>query len=68
MNEQERIQYLQGLADNGLITEFNDDDINFLLGIAGKLQQIANEFNPVYTEGQMNTYAEAYQEALTNRN
>ncbi|MFJ3388825.1 hypothetical protein [Lysinibacillus sp. NPDC086135] len=60
MNEQERIDYLQGLADNGLISEFNNDDINFLLSIAGQLKQVATEFDPIISERQMNAYAEAF--------
>ncbi|MCL1696324.1 hypothetical protein [Lysinibacillus sp. BPa_S21] len=67
MNELERIKYLQGLADNGLISEFNNDDIIFLLGIAGQLEQVAIEFNPMLNEGHMNEYANAF-EAWSNIN
>jgi len=68
MNEQEKIQYIKGLAENGLMHEINYDDINFLIDIAVRLGNFANEFDPMFTEGQMNNYASAYQEALTNRN
>ncbi|KOS61492.1 hypothetical protein FJQ98_16375 [Lysinibacillus agricola] len=68
MNEQERIQYIKGLSENGLMSEINYDDINFLIDIASRLQQFATEFDPVLTEGQMSNYAEAYQEVLANRN
>lgn|GEM_PF-1524079 len=68
MNEQKRIQYIKGLSENGLMHEINYDDINFLIGIADRLGSFASEFDPKISEGQMNNYAEAYQEALTNRN
>ena len=60
MNEQERIQYIKGLSENGLTNEITHQDIDFLIDIADRLGRFASEFDPVLTEGQMNAYAEAY--------
>ena len=68
MNEQKRIQYIRGLAENGLMHEINYDDINFLIGIADRLGKFASEFDPVLTEGQMHEYAEAYKEGMSGEN
>lgn len=68
MNEQERIQYIKGLSENGLMHEINYQDINFLIDIASRLQQFATEFDPVLTEGQMNAYAEAYKVGMIGEN
>jgi len=67
MNEQERIKYIKGLSENGLIHEITDQDIKFLIDIADRLGSFASEFDPMISECQMNNYASAYQEAL-NRN
>ena len=64
MNEQERIKYIKGLSENGLMHEINYQDINFLIDIAGRLEQVANEFNPTYSEGQQKHLAEAYNELI----
>lgn len=64
MNEQERIKYIKGLSENGLIHEINYQDINFLIDIATRLEKVANEFNPTYSEGQQKHLAEAYKEVI----
>ena len=64
MNEQERIKYIKELSENGLMHEINYQDIRFLINIAEKLEQVANEFNPTYSEGQQKHLAEAYKEVI----
>lgn len=64
MNEQERIKYIKGLSENGLMHEINYQDINFLIDIAGRLEQVANEFNPTYSEGQQKHLADAYKTVI----
>lgn len=67
MNEQERIQYIKGLSENGLMHEIDYQDIKFLIDIASRLGSFANEFDPVLTDGQMNEWANAF-ETWTNIN
>lgn len=64
MNEQERIKYIKGLSENGLMHEINYQDINFLIDIAGRLEKVANEFNPTYSEGHQKHLAEAYKSVI----
>lgn len=64
MNEQERIQYIKSLSDNDLMNEITDDDVKFLIDIVSRYQRFANEFDPMYTEGQMNDFAKAYEEVM----
>ncbi|WP_342532712.1 hypothetical protein MHB40_14735 [Lysinibacillus sp. FSL K6-0057] len=64
MNEIERIKYIKALSDNGLMRDINDDDIKFLIDIAGRLEQVVNEFNPTYSEGQQDHLVEAYKEVI----
>ncbi|WGT37925.1 hypothetical protein QH639_19175 [Lysinibacillus sp. 1 U-2021] len=64
MNEQERIKYIKALSDNDLMRDINDDDIKFLIDIAGRLEKVANEFNPTYSEGQQKHLADAYKEVI----
>jgi len=64
MKEQERIKYIKALSDNDLMRDINDDDIKFLIDIAVRLEQVANEFNPTYSEGQEQHLAEAYKEVI----
>ncbi|UUV25906.1 MULTISPECIES: hypothetical protein [Lysinibacillus] len=64
MNERDRIKYIKGLSDNGLTHEINHQDIKFLIDIAGRLEKVANEFNPTYSEGQEKHLADAYKEAI----
>lgn len=68
MNEQERIKYIKGLSENGLIHEINEQDIKFLVDIADRLGSFASEFDQVLTEGQMNAYAEAYKVGMLEGN
>jgi len=68
MNEQERIQYIKGLSENGLMHEIDYQDIKFLIDIADRLGQFANEFDPMISEGQMNAYAEAYKAGMLEGN
>lgn len=67
MNEQERIKYIKGLSDNGLIHEINYQDIRFLIDIAARLEQAAKDFNPTYSEGQQKHLAEAYKTVIKER-
>lgn len=60
MNEQQKIQYIKGLSENGLMHEITYQDIKFLIDIADRLGSFASEFDPMLNEGQMNAYAEAY--------
>lgn len=64
MNEQERIKYIKELSENGLMHEINYQDINFLIDVAGRLEQVANELNPTYSEGQQKHLAEAYKSVI----
>lgn len=64
MNEQERIQYIKGLSDNDLMNDITHDDVKFLIDIVSRYQRFANEFDPMYTEGQMNDFAKAYEEVM----
>lgn len=68
MNEQERIQYIKGLSDNDLMNEITHDDVKFLIDIVSRYQRFANEFDPMYTEGQMNDFAKAYEEVMKEGN
>lgn len=68
MNEQERIQYIKGLSENGLIHEINYQDIDFLIDIAGRLEKVTNEFNPTYSEEQEKHLVEAYKTVIKERN
>ncbi|MDC6267313.1 hypothetical protein [Lysinibacillus fusiformis] len=67
MNELERIKYIKALSDNDLMHEINYQDINFLIDIAGRLEQVANEFNPTYSEGQQKHLADAYKTVIKGR-
>lgn len=67
MNELEKIKYIKALSDNGLLNEINYDDIKFLIDIAVRLEQVANEFNPTYSKGQQKHLAEAYKTVIKER-
>jgi len=64
MNEQERIRYIKGLSDNNLMNDITYDDVKFLIDIVSRYQRFASEFDPIYTERQMNEYAKAYEEVM----
>ena len=68
MNEQERIQYIKGLSENGLMHEINYQDINFLISIADRLGRFASEFDPMISECQMMEFAEAYKVGMLEGN
>ncbi|MGE7840704.1 hypothetical protein ACQKNX_07925 [Lysinibacillus sp. NPDC093712] len=64
MNEKDRIKYIKGLSENGLMHEINYQDVRFLINIAERLEQVANEFNPIFSESQQGDLAEAYKEVI----